>query len=316
MPRKSLAYELREKALEGITSNNTAKIYKKGIKDFAAWAKSQKIKDINQIDRETIQSWSDQLQADPRQYSADTIHTKLAPICKAAGVPMHQIRKPKRISADNTRGRTGTVRSDREIMQERFNRVVELQRVVGCRRDELAHLTGEDILENGAGVYIRKGKGGKETVQWILPEDREIVRKIFEGVKPEEKVFSKEEMGNRINLHGIRAGHAQRVYRHFAERFAADPENRRKVAEGLIKRWDKGHERLKVADKAIWKRQRDEFVAEVTNPKPYKLRGANAKKAKDNGKPAEYDRLALMAASVLSLSHWRINVTVANYMLY
>ncbi len=316
MSRQSLQYSLRERALKGITSNNTKKIYAKGIKDFVAWAKTQKIKDINQIDTAVLQAWSDALQADPRQYSADTIHTKLAPICKAAEVPMYQIRKPKRISADNTRGRTGTVRSDREIIQDRYSRVVELQRVVGCRRDELAHLTGADILENGAGVYIRRGKGGKETVQWILPKDREIVRKIFEGVSSEEKVFSKEEMGNRINLHGIRAEHAQRVYRHFAERFAADPESRKKVIEGLIKRWDKGHERLRIADKAVWKRQRDAFVEEVTNPKPYRLRGANAKKATDNGKPTEYDRLALMAASVLSLSHWRINVTVANYMLY
>lgn len=47
----------------------------------------------------------------------------------------------------------------------------------------------------------------------------------------------------------------------------------------------------------------------------YKLRGGNLQKAISEGKPTEYNRLALMAVSVLHLSHWRLDVTVTNYMI-
>lgn len=51
------------------------------------------------------------------------------------------------------------------------------------------------------------------------------------------------------------------------------------------------------------------------NEKPYKLRGNNYQKAIEQGKEMEYNRLALMAVSVFHLSHWRLDVTVTNYMI-
>ena len=47
----------------------------------------------------------------------------------------------------------------------------------------------------------------------------------------------------------------------------------------------------------------------------YCLRGDNRKLAIKLGLPTEYDRVALMAVSVLRLSHWRLDVTVGHYML-
>ena len=46
-----------------------------------------------------------------------------------------------------------------------------------------------------------------------------------------------------------------------------------------------------------------------------KLRGHNRKLAQQHGLPVWYDRLALLAVSIFHLSHWRHDVTVANYLL-
>lgn len=47
----------------------------------------------------------------------------------------------------------------------------------------------------------------------------------------------------------------------------------------------------------------------------YRVRGENKKLALKKGLPTEYNRLALMAVSVFHLSHWRLDVTVSNYLL-
>ena len=47
----------------------------------------------------------------------------------------------------------------------------------------------------------------------------------------------------------------------------------------------------------------------------YRLRGRNRELAIAAGFPTEYDRLALMAVSIYHLSHWRNDVSVANYIL-
>ncbi|MDY3954631.1 MAG: hypothetical protein SOY83_04010, partial [Anaerovoracaceae bacterium] len=47
----------------------------------------------------------------------------------------------------------------------------------------------------------------------------------------------------------------------------------------------------------------------------YYLRGRNRKFALEHNLPTAYNRLALMAVSVFHLSHWRLDVTVCNYIL-
>ena len=47
----------------------------------------------------------------------------------------------------------------------------------------------------------------------------------------------------------------------------------------------------------------------------YYLRGLNRKLALEHNLPVAYNRLALMAVSVFHLSHWRLDVTVCNYIL-
>jgi hypothetical protein len=47
----------------------------------------------------------------------------------------------------------------------------------------------------------------------------------------------------------------------------------------------------------------------------YYLRGANRQAAIERGRPVEYDRLGLLAVSVFSLSHWRLDVVSKFYII-
>ncbi len=68
-------------------------------------------------------------------------------------------------------------------------------------------------------------------------------------------------------------------------RIEGEPGYERKLASEIIRRWN-----------------------------AYNL-GENKKLAIQKGLPTEYNRLALMAVSVFHLSHWRLDVTVSNYLL-
>lgn len=46
----------------------------------------------------------------------------------------------------------------------------------------------------------------------------------------------------------------------------------------------------------------------------YQMRGDARKLAEELERPAIYDRVALMVVSVYHLAHWRLDVTVCNYL--
>ena len=154
------------------------------------------------------------------------------PICVAAGVPMEEIRKPKRLSGNISRSRRANkIRLKEKNLQglqeennPKYARVVALEKAAGIRRAELSKLCGEDLgfRDGDCFIVVRRGKGGKRQEQYILPQDVDIVRAIFQSVGAEEKVFSKEEMNNKIDFHGMRAAHARRCYEYYVKRIEAD----------------------------------------------------------------------------------------------
>ena len=322
---ESLQHALLGRAMKEKENNNTETLYKKRIKIFVKWAKEQGCKRPEDITKDVVQAYEQVLETAPEGYAPATIHTYLSPVCAAAGVSMREIRKPKRTAGAITRGRDraadGT-RLDRnpdgkrQEGQQKYARVVALQRVTGIRRAELGKLKGSDLIRKGNSWYVRvrRGKGGKEQLQFILPKDVETVRQIFEGVGPEDNVFSKEEMSNKINLHGLRAKHSKDCYGYYTGLLERRPEYADKLRAILLRRWDDGHEKLKEADPRAWKAQRERFVRDMDD-RPYKLRGENLRKARALGLPEEYNRLALMCVSVLHLSHWRLDVTTTNYLI-
>ena len=206
----SLQHELLRKVLPDIENNKTSTAYKRHIKNFAKWAKGNGYKKPESITVEVIQEYENYLENDPRNYSPSTIHTYVAPVCSAAGVSMDKIRKPKRSARSITRGRerdtdgqpiAQNLQGRRQEKDPKYERLVALQAVLGIRRNELRHLVGADLINRGKSCYVRvrRGKGGKEQYQYILPKDAETVRQIFSGVGPEQRVFSNEETNDKIN---------------------------------------------------------------------------------------------------------------------
>ena len=328
MPRKreSFKYALNKRAFRNTKNDkndNTETTYKRGIDQFVQWAKKRGCKTAEEVTKELIQEYEEYLEGHPKSYQPSTIHTFLTPVCVAAGVSMDEIRKPKRTAGKIVRSRNkGTddkcknSQGLREECDPKYARVVALEKAAGIRRAELAKLCGEDLdfRDGDCFIVVRRGKGGKRQEQYILPQDVDIVGAIFQGVGAEEKVFSKEEMNNKIDFHGMRAAHARRCYEYYVKRIEADQSFAFDMRIKLMERWLEAHETLCFSDRGTWSRQRSLFEQEMDD-RPYKLRGDNLSKALASGSPTEYNRLALMCVSVLHLSHWRLDVTVTNYVV-
>ena len=329
MPRKreSLKYALNKRAFQNTKNsknNNTETSYKRSINQFVEWAKKRGYKTVNEVTKETIQEYEEFLEGHPKSYQPSTIHTFLTPICVATGVSMHEIRKPKRTAGKIVRSRNkGTDDNKcknsqglREECDPKYARVVSFQRAVSIRRAELADLVGMDLIYMGEdwSVLVRHGKGGKTQLQRILPQDVDTVREIFDGIEDTEKVFSKEELNNKIDFHGMRAENARRCYAYYAEKIEAELRFAEQMRRKLMDRWLDGHERLRKTNHDAWSRQKKLFEREMDD-RSYKLRGDNLTKALASGSPTEYNRLALMCVSVMHLAHWRLDVTVTNYIV-
>lgn len=309
---RSIQSKLIEAALKGITDNQTVTAYKKDCKLFAAYCKEQGVKRPDQLqgkEKEMLQGYEKELEASG--YSPATIHRRLAAPCKATNISMSEIEKPKRTSGKITRSRReeANKQGKREAEDERYSRLVTFQRAVGIRRAELSRLTGADLVIDEMGylcVYVERGKGGKTQLQRILPEDEKTVLEIFQAADPEQKLFSKEEMQNKIDLHGIRREHAQKAYKYYADRLENEPGYKYELRKELAARYREFH-RSGDSNKR--------FLHDIMNEEPYRLRGENRQKAIEQDKETQYNRLALMAISVCHLSHWRLDVTVTNYLI-
>lgn len=322
---ESLQHALIIRVLPKIRNNKTGSAYRKHLKTFARWAKENGYKPLEQITKDVVQEYEQYLEASPKDYSPATIHTFLAPVCAASRIPMEEIHKPKRKADRITRGRDRdasghsliqNIQGRRQEKEPKYARLIALQRAVGIRRAELARLTGKDLIQHRGSWYIvvRRGKGGKRQEQYILPKDVTTVQYVFSGILPDQRVFSGEEMKNKINLHGFRAEHAKDCYEYYNGLISHDSEIADTLRQTLLRRWEKAHERLRTENITAWYRQRKRFVSDMDD-RPYFLRGDNASKAFAMGLPIEYNRLAMMCVSVLHLSHWRLDVTVINYLI-
>jgi len=242
--------------------------------------------------------------------SASTIHTYLVPVALYHGVDLSLLNLPTRHTADNTRSRKERkhYRTNGDENNPKYAYSVGLQKCVGIRRDELKNLRGSDFVTDESGypcVRVRQGKGGKMTLQRILPEDVDFVSSYFDGT--ENKVFTAEEMNNQIDYHSMRAVQAFKAYNFYLEKIETEPEYRKTLEEEIIRRWNKYN-----IDKTT-KKPKPFDKKEISGR--YFVRGKNKELAIKNGLPLSYDRLAVMAVSVFHLSHWRNDVTIANYIL-
>lgn len=319
----NLRYTLTQEAIAGLTDNQTIRTYKRGCRDFAEW-----VRDVYGINRasairgsvDVIQRYADQLQH--RGYSAHTIHTYLAPVCKSLGVHMDEINKPERRVETISRSRMekANLQGKREACKAQYSRLVVFQAAVGIRRAELGKLTAKDVVERPDGLYVhvQRGKGGKEQWQRVLPENRSVVLATVDGLQPEDRIFQPAELRNKIDLHALRAENAKKAYQYYSSKITADPGYRVQLLRELVARFDEGNRKLREADPRRYAARRNRFLSDLGAGKQdytYHLRGESAVVARNKHLPEAYDRVALMAVSVFHLSHWRNDVTIKNYML-
>ena len=243
--------------------------------------------------------------------SASTIHTYLAGICYAFNIDLADVKKPPRKAAQNQRSR-GEKPSDARADAQRdvSPRLYDFAAAVGCRRAEYAALRQSDLVTDVNGhlcVLIRRGKGGKRQYQRILPGDIDIVKSYFDG--SDCFVFDKSELQNKLDLHALRAKQARKAYAYYLGRLQNEPEYRAMLLEEIKRTWDADDaERVEKG----WKKKRwrqNQVEGE------YKLRGETKMLAEQNGFPTSYDRLAAMAVSIFHLAHWRLDVTIDNYLI-
>lgn len=272
--------------------------------------------------RRVIQIYRDEVVI-KKTSSPSTEHRKIAAICKGLSIVRprghedpgweDRVITTKRTADKIVRGRKveKNQQGKREADQERYSRLVRLQQAVGIRRDELRRLRGRDLIEDESGylcVRVVRGKGGKTQLQRVLPDDVETVREVFSEITPDQRVFSQQEMANKINLHHYRAEQAQKAYGYYKSILKTD-EDRQKLVTELQKRFqamrEDGHGRSRF----------DAELQKALEKPTYKLRGANRQKALQLGLPVVYDRLAVLAVSVFHLSHWRTSVAVTNYLI-
>ena len=287
-------------------NNNTRKSAKRTIRQFADWLKiTMPGADLDTLLSDhgmaaaILQIYSDSLQVSDK--SPATIHTMLAYPCKALNVGMAEIQKPRRSAGTIRRGRSEAGMID----PEKHKKLMDFQSRVGIRRAELAKLTGRDWQQDESGqwcVVVRRGKGGKMQLQRILPSDLAVVSSYFGGSA--ERLFSDDELTNKLNLHRIRAEQARRAYAYYEQQLQS-PEARQRAVEELSARYM----RYNRGNVGKWLSELDRTDGR------YYLRSENRQKAIAAGRPVVYDRLALMMVSVFHLSHWRLDVTVTNYMI-
>ena len=313
----SLAYQIKHLEMKRKRKTDTPMLkktenqYKKHALIFAEYCKSTyRCKTLEEC-KEHIRDYSNYLAASGKTPS--TTHTYLAGICRVLDVPIENINKPIRVVADNTRSRgIKAVDERKDAGRDASPRLYDFAQIVGIRRAEYLHLAPDDLVvdnfENWC-VRVKKGKGGKQQLQRILPEELESVKAVFDHPADERHLFSKAELSNKIDLHHLRALRAQQMYNYYLERIRTETDYREQLIAEIKHTWEQDD--LNHIDNGYRpKRWKD---CKVNGN--YVLRGHNRELALKNGLPVSYDRLALLAVSIYHLAHWRHDVTVANYLL-
>jgi hypothetical protein len=199
--------------------------------------------------------------------------------------------------------------------------IVRFQMMVGGRRAALSRLTGKCFVYDESGVpcvFFECDKGGKSHKQQIRPEDVEAVKAYFAAVGPDELLFPK--LDKDLDLHGMRSENARRNYQYYAQ-VASTPQGREQLRQQLWARYTDPEIGCKAwliakekGDRSKMHKLEYRFRQQMADG-TYYLRGANRQAAIERGRPVAYDRLAVLACSVFSLSHWRLDICAKSYLI-
>ena len=320
--RGSLGGEMRMRVKEHCRgkSNHTKSNYMHACKSFDVWRKDAGLsnKYVRENSRESVVRWAVHLKTSG--ISQSTIHTMVAGCCCGLGIPSNGIvRHGTAMDKTKSLGRSERAQAARENKSNKD--IVRFQTMVGGRRTALGRLTGNCFVYDESGcpcVLFERDKGGKSHKQRIRPEDVAEVKAYFDAVGPDELLFPK--LDKDLDLHGMRAENARRNYQYYAE-IASTPQGREQLRQQLWARYTDPEIGCKAwllakeqGDKSRMRKLEYRFRKQMEDG-AYYLRGANRQAAIERGRPIAYDRLAVLATSVFSLSHWRLDVAAKSYLI-
>ena len=320
--RGSLGGEMRMRVKEHCKnlSNHTKSNYIHACRSFGDWRKSAGLsnKHVRDNPRDAVVQWAEHLRQ--AGIAQSTIHTMVVGACCGLGIPSNGIIKHG-TAMDKTKSLGRSERAQAALEKKSNQDIVRFQMMVGGRRAALGRLTGNCFVYDESGcpsVLFERDKGGKSHKQIIRPEDVEKEKAYFDAVGPNERLFPK--LDKDLDLHGMRAENARRNYQYYAE-IASTPQGREQLRQQLwarytdpvigCKAWLLAKEQ---GDKSRMRKLEYRFRKQMEDG-AYYLRGANRQAAIERGRPIAYDRLAVLATSVFSLSHWRLDVAAKSYLI-
>ena len=324
-----------------LTNDVTTKPYKRHIEHFCEWAAGLGIKRTADIQKQgyspvtLLQKYTDELVS--KGLKPTSVHTYLAPVCKGLGIGMEQINKPQRLSKDivkNTKLQQNKVGKKQED-DPRYARILRLAEIVTVRPQAMVRLTAQNIKvdENGDHIIEVRDKGGKMSIQLLLPHEVEFVRDILSKdaagnpLKPGARSFTAKDLGQ-IAYSKYRILRAQEMERFFEIKFNAWQDMPKKTEQQREAREKAKAEAM--AEKQQWidkivakyaaahPKETPEKIAQyrraLSRESEISIREGNRERAIALGRPTEYDRVAVRIASVYALSHWEDETTIRNYL--
>ncbi len=313
--RTSVQRLLKDEARTRLSSINHDLTRRQYIRDFDRYIQFCRVKyDVKSFDdlREHVQQYVDELVK--QGMSSSTIHTYVASIAKTLRMKMSEVNKPIRHTADFRKGRKdyedlSKYHGDRDLNSFEHRYIVDFATHTGLRRSEYQKLTGDCLVRDESNklcILVKKSKGGKKNhMQRIESGYEDLISEYFKDKAPDEKIFKSKDLDNKLNLHTLRAKLAQREYDRLFELCLKDPSYCTVLEAEIRERWKK-----------------NKYKNGMVKPFPeheikgvYVLRGNNRTYALEHNKPIAYSRLILMYISIFNLSHWRVDVSLQNYIL-
>lgn len=325
MERKpgSLGGEMRMRVKEHCRnlSNHTKSNYMHACKSFDVWRKEAGLSNryVREHPRESVVQWVAHL--DQSGMAQSTQHTMCAGCCIGLGISSAKICRHGN-AIQKTKSLGNSVRAQVAREKKSNQGIVHFQMMVGGRRAALGRLTGKDFGYDSSGnacVIFRGDKGGKDQYQVLAEGDVAAVKAYFDRCGPDERLFSK--IDHDLDLHGLRAERSRQMYQYYHSGLCATPQGREQLRQQLWARFTDPEIGCKAwllaqakGDKARMHKLEHKFKKQMEDG-TYYLRGANRQAALQRGRPVAYDRLSILATSVFSLSHWRLDICVKSYLI-
>lgn len=312
--RKSVTQQIMQEAIKILNKHQHDITRQQYIRDFKRFVKycreKHNCRNLAEC-KKYVQEYVDYL-TNERQLSASTVHTYLASICSVYNIKLSRYDKPIRHCAEYIRGRSQKLYPDssQDFFMMKNQRLYLFQQAVGIRRNELRNLQGDDFVVDESSypcVRVKSGKGSKFQLQRIAEDRVAYVKKCFDSVAPDEKVFTKAELDNHLNLHSLRAASARNYYFYLLYKVRNEPGFREQLESEVKLRWsiyniDKKTGKPKPFDDKL-------IIGE------YVFKGKNRQLAIAKNRPIKMNKLCLLATSMMKLSHFRLNVAAVSYML-